>query len=141
MNVNDQIASPELDEMLKYISIWGAEYIEYGNPDKRWIAALRIRYIATHSGMQFAIKMVNGLGQEGSGEYFQESDLLRLKLRLAVLLERFMKPDPRIQRMIEKLQGSSSRTECHFFLGNGPTGVVARKAEAEAKSNQTGVSP
>ena len=71
-----QIKSPEFADMLDKLTMYNAEYIEYGDKEKpsgSSMSYIRIRLINTPGGEQFAIKTLS-FGREGSGAYFSMQD-------------------------------------------------------------------
>jgi len=117
MSIESKIADPKFDEMLETLRTREFDYIEYGDPVMRHFSYCRIRYIATHGGMQFAIKLLNSLGQEGSGSYYQDQpqSLLEMKLYLSKWISHYERPQPHIERMRKRLNINLTRSNLRFF--------------------------
>lgn len=118
MSPEAKIASAEFDTMLEALRTQEFDYIEYGDPVTRHFSFCRIRYIPTHGGIQFTIKMLNTMGQEGSGSYYQDEarSILEMKLYLAKWIANYERPQPHIQRLRERLGVDLRRSNLRFFL-------------------------
>lgn len=116
MSIESKIADAKFDEMLGALRTREFDYIEYGDPVTRHLSYCRIRYIATHGGMQFAIKMLHS-GREGSGSYYQDLPyaILEMKLYLSKWISHYERPQPHIERMRKRLNINLERANLRFF--------------------------
>lgn len=151
MNYIDQIASHDFSKMLTLLVTGQKDFLEYGEVGNvgGMFSYLRIRYIATGSGMQFAIKLLHS-GVEGSGEYFlPDLQITQMKLRLAVLIHKYEEPNPLLDRMRQHLakQGKPlpqrRPVQCEFFTGHDEDTRTYAEAVSEVLSpdNLTGEQP
>lgn len=106
--LQDKIYGAGLHAYLKRLQAREFDSIRYGDPSVPYMDGLCIRWIGTGSGNQFAIKDINRLGQEGSGEYFQPDQIDRMKGQILIRLTRYETPNPALQRLRANLKPEQS---------------------------------
>jgi hypothetical protein len=114
MNIEEQIKS--VDTLLDQLESETVSFIEYGDPRHpgMYLSHIRVRYLMTPAGMQFAIKELH-LGMEGSGDYFHPSLRDDLKAELIKRLVRYHRPNPLVQALRERLYPEAKDTPLSFF--------------------------
>lgn len=72
--------------------------IRYGNPLIPGTDAIVLRWMKTAGGMQWGVRSINRLGQEGSGHYLPDADRMAMKDYVMQLVVEHHKPLPAIIR-------------------------------------------
>lgn len=98
--------------------------IEYGDPKNPlgFLSLLRIRYMMTPAGMQYAIKEIHR-GMEGSGEYYPSTHSEELMFEIRRRIEFFERPMPMFREQPKK---KVELPELDFFLLPPPNQPVLR---------------
>lgn len=132
-----QNAFQGLDALLDQLQAEKIEFIEYGDPNMPGMSLsnLRIRFIPTLGGMQFAIKELHR-GMEGSGIYYQPQEREQLKAMLTTMLERYHTPNPAIRELLKSLNREVKDTPLSFFASSASNDVVGRALKFAAAQHR-----
>lgn len=117
MNIEEQVQG--IDALLDQLKDEQFSFIEYGNPQQpgMYLSHIRVRYLMTPAGMQFAVKELH-LGMEGSGDYYSPESRVELKAELTKRLVRYHRPSPLTQLLRDRLYPEARNIPLSFFAGH-----------------------